>query len=187
MTHFHLVIICTDFNTCAHSAASDTLLLLTLYKTLRACIHGPRISLAMFTGEGSHCLQDGDSLTWPSPECLQDHARNPLASDHPIGKTELAPPQVFLFQTHVFFLQEDLFANISVYTFVPCFIIKPDCNTLMERYPLNHGTPAPAYNRCSTNASGMWIREAAGPKIQDTKSYDRINNPQASAVLSLAD
>lgn len=86
---------------------------------------------------------------------------------------------------------------LQIYTFTllfHCYYLAPSAR-LKDPYgkvsvePLHPQLSAQwvAYNRCSTNASWTLIHEAAGPKMQDIKSYDRINNPQVSAVLSHTD
>ena len=76
LTHFHLLIILTYFNICAHSAGFD-----------REPISPRQESHCNEKGrkgrQGSCFFQDPDSWIWPTSECVQAQANEPIGPPSP--------------------------------------------------------------------------------------------------------
>lgn len=119
LTHFHLLIVCTYFNICAHSAASDSFMLLMCYKTPRTHICRPRISLVMFRGEGG---------CWP---LLAPSERQ----SSPIPGFLSLSPVCFLHNTFCKYIHSRF-----------CFITPLDCKTPCRRAPFETLHPQLWYN-----------------------------------------
>lgn len=167
LTHFHLLIIFTYFNICAHSAAFDREP--TSPRQESHCNEMGRKGR-----QGSHFFQDPGSGTWPTSECVQAQAKEPFGPHHLIWKSSLSQflshfvvslPQSINWEMHTFTL---LFHHVSS---------GPSARLQASYRKVSVEPPHPqlpeqcvAYNRCSINASWMLIHETAGPKMPDIKS-----------------
>lgn len=143
-------------------------------KTPRTDIPRPRLSLVMFRGEGSRYFQD--SLTWPSLGHIQDQAKESMdpCSLHLKELTyQFLSISVSCLFLHSNYLQIYTFILLIHYLWSGFSARQQDSYGKVPAGPQHPQFPARCmtYNICSISASWMLIHEAAGPEMQDIKSY----------------
>lgn len=151
MTHFHLLIIFTYFNICAHSAAFDGEP--TSPRQESHCNEMGRKGR-----QGSHFFQDPGSGTWPTSECVQAQAKEPFGA--PVTSSEKAHFPKFLSHS-VVSLPQSINLEMHMFTLLFHYVSSGPSARLQTSYrKVSVEPPHPrlpeqcvAYNRCSINAS----------------------------------